>query len=87
LYYYSVKDWDCPRVSHCVSPGEVRKKVSLSDCRRLRNEEWKEKYGERPVVERDFSHARLHRGLERARYRISVLAEVLVDTQEDTSSL
>jgi IS5 family transposase len=70
LYYYSVSDCrGCPRVSHCVSPGEVRKKVFLSDCRRLRDEEWKEKYGKRTVVERGFSHAKLHRGLERARYR------------------
>jgi IS5 family transposase len=70
LYYYSTKDCrGCPRYGHCVSPGEVRKKVFLSDCRRLRNNEWKEKYGKRTVVERDFSHAKLNRGLGRARYR------------------
>ena len=70
LYYFSVSDCRrCPRFGHCVSPGEVRKKVFLSDCRRLRQREWKEKYGQRTVVERDFSHAKLNRGLERARYR------------------
>jgi IS5 family transposase len=70
LYYYSTKDCQhCPRFGHCVSPGEVRKKVYLSDCRRLRNREWLAKYGKRTVVERDFSHAKLNRGLERARYR------------------
>ena len=70
LYYFSVSDCrHCPRFRHCVSPGEVRKKVFLSDCRRLRNNEWQEKYGKRTVVERDFSHAKLHRGLGQARYR------------------
>ena len=70
LYYFSTRDCrQCPRFGHCVTPGEVRKRVYLSDCRRLRNNEWQEKYGKRTVVERDFSHAKLNRGLERARYR------------------
>jgi len=70
LYYFSTKDCrNCPNRGKCVSAHEVRKKVFLSDCRRLRRTEWKEKYKIRTVVERDFGHAKQWRGLRRARYR------------------
>ena len=70
LYYFSTRDCgSCPNRGKCVSAGEVRKKVFLSDCRRLRRTEWKEKYKIRTVVERDFGHAKRWRGLRRARYR------------------
>lgn len=69
LYYFSVADCKrCPGRGKCVSPHEVRKKVFLSDCRRLRTEMGREKYKARLAVERVFGQAKLWRGLRRARY-------------------
>jgi len=70
LYYFSVKDCkSCKWREKCVSPGEVRKKVYRSDCRKLRTEVHREKYKLRIVVEQLFGQAKRWRGLVRARYR------------------
>lgn len=70
LYYFSVHDCKgCKWRGKCVSAGEVRKKVYLSDCRRLRTEVRREKYKLRVVVERLFGQGKRWRGLTRARYR------------------
>lgn len=70
LYYFSVRDCrGCKWKGRCISPGEIRKKVYLSDCRRLRRGIQKEKYKLRLAVERVIGQAKRWRELGRAKYR------------------
>lgn len=69
LHYFSVKDCrGCKNYADCVSPGEIRKKVYLSDCKRMREEEYKEKIKLRKTIERLFGWGKRWLGLSRARY-------------------
>lgn len=70
LYYFSVRDCrSCRYYGRCVSPGEVRKRVYLSDCKRLRENEYKEKMRIRRIIERIFGWLKRWLGMIRARYR------------------
>jgi len=69
LYYFSAHDCKmCKCFKKCVSPGEVRKKVYLSECKRLREEDYREKMKTRAVIERANGWAKRWLGLSRARY-------------------
>lgn len=69
LHYFSVRDCcGCRYYGRCVSPCEVRKKVYFSDCKRLREGDYREKQKRRKVIERVFGWAKRWLGLSRARY-------------------
>lgn len=70
LFYFSTKDCaGCKYRRECLRVKEKRKRVWISDCKRLRDKEYKKKYKERLVIERKFGEGKKWHGLDRARYR------------------
>lgn len=70
LFYFPTKDCAvCKYKRECLRAKEKRKRVWISDCKRLRDREYKKKYKERLVIERKFGEAKRWHGLDRARYR------------------